>query len=400
MKKLLSENNKGITLIALVITIIVLLILAGITIAMITGQDSAPEKAAEAKIENDRGAAKDAAALLVTGKIQDYYDGKYVNKTVTDGTILAYLERELSSSKAVTTGEYKVVVADGKITVTKGTETMATGTVSNEGVITWDGTSSGGTTPQTPTEPLEIGDMVNYSTSLNGVTLDNWKVFYKENKSGTEYTYLILDGYLPNSAISTTMKSTYNLTTGGTNPFTKEEDLYNVYAQNNRADLINALSTKSNWNNLLQGTINGHAVNETANANAWAMGSPTLDLWVNSWNAKYPSDTLYTATSSAMSDGLNGYYIGESSSPNDTYLNLSSKAGYDNILYWISKTNDSYGYADDLGMYGYWLASCSAYHANFAIGVSYGGDVGYCGYGSNNVACRPVVCLPSSVVNQ
>ena len=45
------KNQKGITLIALVITIIVLLILAGITIALITSQDSAPNKAAEAKIE-------------------------------------------------------------------------------------------------------------------------------------------------------------------------------------------------------------------------------------------------------------------------------------------------------------------------------------------------------------
>ena len=34
-----AKNNKGITLIALVITIIVLLILAGITIASITGEN-------------------------------------------------------------------------------------------------------------------------------------------------------------------------------------------------------------------------------------------------------------------------------------------------------------------------------------------------------------------------
>lgn len=43
------KKNKGITLIALVVTIIVLLILAGISISMLTGQNGILKKAAEAK---------------------------------------------------------------------------------------------------------------------------------------------------------------------------------------------------------------------------------------------------------------------------------------------------------------------------------------------------------------
>ena len=39
MEKYKVKTNKGITLIALVITIIVLLILAGVTIAMLTGNN-------------------------------------------------------------------------------------------------------------------------------------------------------------------------------------------------------------------------------------------------------------------------------------------------------------------------------------------------------------------------
>ena len=400
------KSASGITLIALVITIIVLLILAGVTIAMLTGSDSAPAKANEAKQKNDIGTAKDDVAIAVQNAQTDAYEAVYVNGTqvgsttkVTAGeasnTVGAYV---ISQVKAKYDANSKVGLAtvvigsDGAVTIST-TDITEKGSINpSGGTLTWSSTP--------PIEPLVIGDMVNYTTSLNGVTLNNWKVFYVDG----DYTYLILDGYLPNSAISTTMKSTYNLTTGGTNSFTEEEDLYNVYAQNNRADLINALSTKSNWNNLLQGTINGHAVNETANANAWAMGSPTLDLWVNSWNAKYPSDTLYTATSSAMSDGLNGYYIGESSSPNDNYVSLSEKAGYDNTLYWISKINDSYGSeADDYGLYGYWLASPSAYDVSGMMNVICGGrvgDYGYNGYDHDYLACRPVVCLPSSVVNQ
>ena len=43
----MKTKNKGITLIALIITIIVLLILAGVTINALTGSDAAPEKANE-----------------------------------------------------------------------------------------------------------------------------------------------------------------------------------------------------------------------------------------------------------------------------------------------------------------------------------------------------------------
>ena len=52
------RRNKGITLIALVVTIIVLLILAGISIAMLTGQNGILNRAAEAK-EKTRGAQED-----------------------------------------------------------------------------------------------------------------------------------------------------------------------------------------------------------------------------------------------------------------------------------------------------------------------------------------------------
>ncbi len=43
------NENKGITLIALVVTIIVLLILAGISVSMLTGQNGILNRASEAK---------------------------------------------------------------------------------------------------------------------------------------------------------------------------------------------------------------------------------------------------------------------------------------------------------------------------------------------------------------
>lgn len=71
MKKIINKdiNNKGITLIALVITIIVLLILAGITITMLTGDNGILGKADEAKLKTTEAEEKEALILACNGII-------------------------------------------------------------------------------------------------------------------------------------------------------------------------------------------------------------------------------------------------------------------------------------------------------------------------------------------
>ena len=57
------EQKKGITLIALVVTIIVLLILAGVSISMITGNEGILNKAKEAEAKNKEAEVKETEAL-------------------------------------------------------------------------------------------------------------------------------------------------------------------------------------------------------------------------------------------------------------------------------------------------------------------------------------------------
>ena len=79
------RNNKGITLIALVITIIVLLILAGVSIAMLTGQNGILTQANTAG-ENTRDAEiREAIALAVSTINADLYD-----TTTNNYTTLSY----------------------------------------------------------------------------------------------------------------------------------------------------------------------------------------------------------------------------------------------------------------------------------------------------------------------
>ena len=73
-KKLKFKEN-GITLIALVITIIVLLILAGISIAMLTGQNGILTQAQNAKIITEQANAQEKVELAVTGAMSKSRDG-------------------------------------------------------------------------------------------------------------------------------------------------------------------------------------------------------------------------------------------------------------------------------------------------------------------------------------
>ncbi len=68
------KEEKGITLIALVITIIILLILAGVSIATLTGENGLLSKANTAKTETKKASAEEQVKIAVAGSFND--DGK------------------------------------------------------------------------------------------------------------------------------------------------------------------------------------------------------------------------------------------------------------------------------------------------------------------------------------
>ena len=70
-KKQKLKENKGITLIALVITIIVLLILAGVTIATLTGDNGILTKTNNAKAQTDEAAEREAIGIAYNGAIAE-----------------------------------------------------------------------------------------------------------------------------------------------------------------------------------------------------------------------------------------------------------------------------------------------------------------------------------------
>ena len=132
-----KEAQKGITLIALVITIIVLLILAGVSIAMLTGQNGILTQANNAKNETELASAKEKVELAVIGAISQTRDG-----TLTVGK----LRTELANYGGTVEGDTFPVTAtvDGK-----------SFTVDANGNVT----SAGSSTDPNPPAPTENGTL-------------------------------------------------------------------------------------------------------------------------------------------------------------------------------------------------------------------------------------------------
>ena len=131
-----TKESKGITLIALIITIIVLLILAGVTINALSGNDSTPAKAQEATQKTDISSAKEDCILTATTAKTDALQATYVannaNKTIAQSVI-----DELIKKNNTKVGSATIEVAsDGTVTIsTAGYEVI--GTVDENGTLTF-----------------------------------------------------------------------------------------------------------------------------------------------------------------------------------------------------------------------------------------------------------------------
>ena len=140
------KNNKGITLIALVITIIVLLILAGVAIAMLTGENSVLKRASDSKYVNEIGAVKDQVSLAAAEGIANYYEGKYVTSPASEDSILKTVYTEVKNVTGNTYVDVNVTPTTLAEDATEATVEVvskddntikSTGTINSEGLITW-----------------------------------------------------------------------------------------------------------------------------------------------------------------------------------------------------------------------------------------------------------------------
>ena len=184
------KKNKGITLIALVVTIIVLLILAGISISMLTGQNGILNRAVEAKektqVANEKETVNMAAMEALT-------EGKgTITKEILTKTMKAYLGK--NDVELTGNGPWQYVGSDGAYTI------GASGKVAQGWVYVYDNTQEAKDAPDGVTNgkiTLNIGDYINYNPTSSatyksevGITQNKTYMTNGPNWSGGTQNFL------------------------------------------------------------------------------------------------------------------------------------------------------------------------------------------------------------------
>ena len=357
------QENKGITLIALVVTIVVLIILATVSINAVLGDNGIIGKAKQAKSVYEESRANEITAMDELANEMAQYDdvkneegitatvdGKTV--TITKDNVADYLGRVVSNYKPTTN------------TVTVGSTTY---TVSNNYRLYY----------------------IDFDKKYNK---DEVSVFLKADCTSNNYKLPVTD---------TTASTEDNIKIKALNPSLYKDGVTSPSASNDNMKAVTFLTNTSNWNSLKTGASLADKVN-------YVVGSPSVEMMFDSYNTKYGltngkmiTDTLTASTDRArlfyqypttVDSNNYGYEVGPSN-------NSSAKNGY---YYWTSaysvKTDskvDSMYYPGD-NQY-YWLASPSAGDATNALNVNYynGGHVGNNGYDTYYAFC-PLVSLKYS----
>lgn len=140
------KKENGVTLVALVITIIVLLILAGVTLAMVMGDSGIFTKANSAAKETRISNARDAVRLAVLEVTTDQYSdtGSLSNPVADEAAAITEINKKLQdgyqidpTSKEIKQKGNKVIGSDDNdaitVTITVGTNHSITATFTNDG---------------------------------------------------------------------------------------------------------------------------------------------------------------------------------------------------------------------------------------------------------------------------
>ena len=107
MEKIENTSERGITLIALIITIIVLLILAGVSISMVVGENGILNRATDASKKTKFASEKEAIEFVMN----DIKTGQMIGEEIAKNR---YLGEELKKRTMSSTSDWKIVTVGDK----------------------------------------------------------------------------------------------------------------------------------------------------------------------------------------------------------------------------------------------------------------------------------------------
>ena len=354
MKEKLRQQ-KGITLIALVITIIVLLILAGVTIATLTGENGILTRATDAKEQTEIASVKEQAQLDITNWVADKM------KNGEDATVNtpAKVQEILESANQNNENKYYKGFTDTGITTPNGYE------VPYEELYTTDTTGE-----VTEVTAANYGDKVDYVSKGDSSLI--WRIFYDDE----DYVYLISSKSDGSNTVESCQLNQYP---GSTKAYSGSADITDSFLQSLNSqwfDMVKDAPTRNSNAKAIAYLMDQDVWDEYKDSEgnaSYAIGGPTLELFMNSYNKSEETTTNEIEITDCTSTGYSENTSGD----------------------WLLETFNNGIYNNGTGSY-WWLASPRSSDSYYVFYVS--GRDGYLNYGNVYIGrgLRPIVIIPKS----
>ena len=321
--------KKGISLIVLVITIIVMIILASSVVISLSNTGIISKADQSIDMVNDKQVQDLASLIWADAYMEGLRDEYLANEVISK-----------LNEQGINDTNWDIIVSNKGVSATNVKKRTSLGSL-----IT----------------PANYGDTVNYTVTVNGITYDEWQIYYHNS----DYIYIISRNSIGNVPLNkgTTVASLtsdelalYEKFRVGTADKYTLVDTKNGNPSYNSQAVAQLIKDYSNFANTA--TYGSDVVG--------AIGGPTMELLVAGWNAKGYAPSLECSIDN------NGYKI------NNAYnLNLTSDGFYIPTNYW------------------YWLAAPSDFIVDGVMGAG-NGKVSNRTY-DNSYSVRPVVCLKANI---
>lgn len=433
------KNKRGITLIALIITIIILVILAGITFNAIAGDNGILSQAMKSKTNTENASAISMVEMAWSARMTKFLEEK---DRVVDNLYLKELLVDLNAGlgdsgkiKGIdyneTSNKFTLVYEDESgnnyymdVDRASGKTSLSENHV-EEQTVAEELASSYAVTEKSISKSKLYGTRVETGvTEINGVEVeDNWKIFYVDESDSK--VYLIYGAYFPNSGLQNIDETIVKRNTakfGGIGPWLNGGLSVQEY-------ILEYLTNSENWNQISEEL--SKTGKTFAGKNILAIGGPSVEIWVKSFNDKYleKMDTASFSTGDTYSYFDYGNYVTEQANFNGTLVtrdattspihydynvgaseyvlgvktsSVLSNAYNDNPdgnrienLYFSFPFDKLWKTVYDLEwdrILGYWISSVNC--KNGCVFASFGdGSLSYYNNGINYVGFRPVVSM-------
>ena len=379
--QLSSCQNKGITLIALIITIIILLILAGVAINMVLGQNGILNNSKEATQKYKDSQEKEELSLMLS----NYYMTKAEDDNVDLEAYLnennAILQGEQDGSYIIKYKEYEFVVKKDSL------EVLDVRKKAEQQVIVKENGEE---------KILTVSDIAKEPQKYYGARVTNYT-------QGASYRifYIDTDGKYGDGANTVYLRADYDgnrIKALGTSTAAYEYDTSKTKIRQMNPEWTNYIGDldEANWNEnakaaaYLCDTSKWTEYYDETKAN-YAIGGPSIELYIDSYNKTHGADSLVYTCEPTTGCGENigkGYFVGA----NQAYSNNGFYPNYGTVN---ANPNGIY-----MNSYYTWFASPAA-HGDFEMKETdgYGEFLGNAYlYGEHHA--RPLISLKSDIVIQ